>query len=129
MCNCYDGDAPACFTQKNRRARKPHSCIECSKAIAPGTVYEHISGIWDGRPDSFSTCLRCVVLREAHVKAEEALQRHEAEEMGLVSLFEACNPVIGTIQQTIGECAREEPVYVREFRKARRELMIGQAGR
>lgn len=122
MCNCYDGDAPAYFVQKIRKARKDHNCIECGKIIKSGQKYEHISGLWDGRPDSFSTCLPCVILKQAHIKAEEAVQTAEWEANGKRGWVEPCNPIIGDIRNAIGECARYEPAYVAEFRRARREL-------
>jgi hypothetical protein len=46
-----------------RTARKEHVCIECGEAITPGTRYEFTSGIWDGIPDAFKTCLSCVEIR------------------------------------------------------------------
>lgn len=59
-----DGDGPSCSDTVTRRARKEHVCCECRKPIAKGQLYEYISGVWDGRPDSFKTCLLCVEIRD-----------------------------------------------------------------
>lgn len=60
----HDGDGPECFSRKRPRARKEHRCTECRETIEPGQQYEHASGIWDGSPDSFKTCLSCVEIRD-----------------------------------------------------------------
>jgi hypothetical protein len=71
MIACYcDFDPPSVCRQETRYARKTHRCCECGRAIKPGERYEHVWGIWDGRPDTFKTCHICVSLREyvaAHV--------------------------------------------------------------
>lgn len=59
-----NSDAPSCFSTTTRVARKPHHCCECDEVIAPGQRYEYASGIWDGRPDAFKTCLSCVEIRD-----------------------------------------------------------------
>jgi hypothetical protein len=58
----YD-DAPSCTSTVTRRARKEHQCYECREVIPAGASYEYCSGIWDGRADSFKTCLSCVEIR------------------------------------------------------------------
>lgn len=58
-----DGPAPSCHSRDTRRARKEHVCNECREKIARGERYEYVSGVWDGRPDSFKTCLLCVEIR------------------------------------------------------------------
>jgi len=67
-CDCsidpYDFDAPACTIETWRKARKQHVCYECHLPIQPGERYQHISGIWDGRPDSFKTCEPCAQIRK-----------------------------------------------------------------
>lgn len=62
-----DCEMPQAFNQERRTARKQHSCCECHQPINVGTEYEHCSGIWDGTPDSFKTCLSCVEIREDYV--------------------------------------------------------------
>lgn len=47
----------------NRKARKSHECIECKGEIAPGEVYEFISGVFEGRGFSVKTCRECDSIR------------------------------------------------------------------
>lgn len=67
MCCPLDGgdrDAgPECFAEATRTARKEHACCECGKPIAKGTQYHYESGVWEGRPGAFKTCLPCVDIR------------------------------------------------------------------
>lgn len=69
-CNCsvdiHDYDAPSCCTTTMRRAAKVHKCCECHKAIAVGDEYEEVTGVWDGRPDRFRTCLSCRYIRDTY---------------------------------------------------------------
>ena len=60
MCDC---ESPQAFRQYMRVARKQHKCCECCKPIERGQQYEYTSGVWDGRGDSFKTCLSCVRIR------------------------------------------------------------------
>src|SRR5690348_18469687 len=80
MCDCSVDDGPSCYRSERRKARNEHRCVECGKPIRVGDIYEYASGIWDGCPGSFKTCLRCVVLRDAHIKAEELMQLDERSE-------------------------------------------------
>jgi hypothetical protein len=57
-------DGPSCSTTKVRTARKVHRCCECREDITVGTKYEYVSGIWDGRPGAYKTCLSCVEIRD-----------------------------------------------------------------
>ena len=68
ICDCSTdfGDAPSCSVVKTRRARKEHKCCECHGLILPGSRYEYTSGIWDGDPMDFKTCLTCVAIREQY---------------------------------------------------------------
>lgn len=50
-----------------RKARKVHVCSECCDQIAANESYEYVSGVWDGSPDSFKTCLLCVEWRDAFI--------------------------------------------------------------
>jgi hypothetical protein len=59
-----DGDGPSCAYSATRTARKAHVCGECREPIVRGQKYEYASGVWDGRPDSFKTCLLCVEIRD-----------------------------------------------------------------
>lgn len=65
MCSC-DVERPSAFRQIHRKARVQHKCCECKSDIPRGTVYEYSSGIWEGRPYSFKTCLLCVELRDGY---------------------------------------------------------------
>lgn len=67
-CSCtisidHDG-GPACHKEKIVTARKAHRCYECFKDILPGEKYEYVSGIWDGSPSTYKTCLDCKSIRD-----------------------------------------------------------------
>lgn len=64
---------PDCMREVTRRARKAHACCECRRTIKAGDRYEYISGVWDGTPDSYKTCLRCVDLRAAYYVTMDGL--------------------------------------------------------
>lgn len=59
-----DYEEPSCITYSTPRARVSHWCCECHHDIKPGDRYQRITGVWDGRGDTFKTCLNCVALRE-----------------------------------------------------------------
>lgn len=59
-----DLEMPSAIKQINRRARKEHKCCECRSVIKKGETYEYISGIWEGKPNSYKTCKSCVEIRE-----------------------------------------------------------------
>ena len=59
-----DGELPSCFTTTIRTARRNHRCCECYVPIEPGHQYQYVSGIWDGSPSSFKTCIPCVAARK-----------------------------------------------------------------
>lgn len=58
-----DGDGPSCSTESVRTARKEHRCCECDETISSGSKYEYVTGIWDGMPSVYKTCLSCVEIR------------------------------------------------------------------
>ena len=58
-----DVAAPEAFVCDMVRARKEHRCCECGNPIRKGCRYERVSGIWDGRPARFKTCLICRFIR------------------------------------------------------------------
>jgi len=67
-CSCtididHDG-GPDCYKEKIVTAMKKHKCGECLKEILPGEGYEYVSGIWDGDPESYKTCLDCKSIRD-----------------------------------------------------------------
>lgn len=57
-------DYPQAYRELTRKARKQYKCFECYNAIQVGEKYQYVSGVWDGKPDSFKTCLSCSDLRE-----------------------------------------------------------------
>lgn len=59
-----DGDGPECSTTVTPRARKEHRCVECRETIKIGARYEKTSGIWDGSPNTYRTCLSCTEIRD-----------------------------------------------------------------
>ena len=61
-CGCiggWDGPEAICYLERVVVARKPHTCVECRRVIAPGHRYERITGLWDGKWDTFRMCLAC----------------------------------------------------------------------
>lgn len=54
---------PSCSNAISRTARRQHTCCECRATIQPGDVYEYASGVWDGTPGSFKTCMLCIDAR------------------------------------------------------------------
>ena len=61
-CDC-DCNQPAVYRSNIQRARKAHTCYECSSQIAPGESHQYVFGVWDGDPGSFRTCSFCLELR------------------------------------------------------------------
>lgn len=59
-----DFEGPSCSSTTLRTARKDHICCECDLGIKKGDKYEYTSGVWDGYPDSFKTCLSCKEIRD-----------------------------------------------------------------
>ena len=56
-------DYPEAYTERTRIARKPHKCCECKGTILFREPYRYVSGVWDGRGDSFKFCQECWELR------------------------------------------------------------------
>lgn len=78
---------PSAFTEKERKARKIHKCCECTHEITVGEKYQYVSGIWDGEPDSYKTCLSCATLRSDYTcKAGDELAFGELRE-GISNAF------------------------------------------
>lgn len=59
MCS-LDYDPPTMYVRKTVKARKPHRCCECGRAIEPGEQYQRVVGVWDGTFDKHTTCGQCV---------------------------------------------------------------------
>lgn len=77
MCSCDFAEAPACCVVRQVRARLEHTCYECGATIVPGETYEVASGIWDGHPRRFKTCLTCVAWKDAYVAEMASGERCE----------------------------------------------------
>ena len=54
---------PALLTSRRHVARTAHTCCECLDIIQPGTVYEHVRGLWCRTWRTFKTCASCTELR------------------------------------------------------------------
>ena len=67
-CECIEvtdcGEGPTVFVSKYRVARKSHKCHECGRSIVTGEKYLYESGIWEGVPKGFKTCVDCESLRQ-----------------------------------------------------------------
>lgn len=46
-------------------ARKRHACCECNRPILPGSEYQRVQGVWDGKWWTFKTHHRCNRVRLA----------------------------------------------------------------
>jgi hypothetical protein len=58
MCFTYDSYCDA-YTERVRKARKPHVCEGCARGIAVGETYTHVSGIFEGDPFTSRVCGAC----------------------------------------------------------------------
>ena len=74
-------ELPSCSTNSTPRAQKRHRCCECRGWIEPGETYALCSGIWDGEPDRFKTCLDCDALRAA---VDEGIDMEERTAFGML---------------------------------------------
>ena len=59
MCDS-ECDRPDAYSERVRKARKDHRCCACRETIRKGDRYFYTSGIWDGRPESYKHCIRCM---------------------------------------------------------------------
>ena len=57
-CGCSD-DRLDVYNESLRRARKSHTCSECSKKIEPGESYYHVSTLYDRMWESHKVCESC----------------------------------------------------------------------
>ncbi len=67
VCIGYSGDydGSSLYSSLNAVARKPHTCCECQKIIAPRERYERAKGKIDGGWFTAHTCLVCAEIRDA----------------------------------------------------------------
>lgn len=62
---CYCGYEPlATLSVRRPVARQVHKCCDCRRPINVGERYERVVGISDGGIDVYTTCGRCVSVRE-----------------------------------------------------------------
>lgn len=54
-------------THEERKARKPHRCVECRGTIAKGEVHHYYSGAWEGSGFSVRRCPECDTLYHRYV--------------------------------------------------------------
>lgn len=71
MSDYNDCIQPSAYRYLYRTARKSHECCECHREIKSGEKYEYISGIWDGLPTSYKTCLECADIRDKYLDNED----------------------------------------------------------
>jgi len=89
------------YSEKTRRARKPHRCYECNAPISRGDHYVNCTGKWDGDVSSFAICTTC----DAWSKAlREAIRARPGTEVCSCWCF-------GELLSQIREFAREELGY------------------
>lgn len=46
---------------ETRRASKFYKCCECGEQIQPGVLYEHLFTVYEGKVDTYKTCMFCAV--------------------------------------------------------------------
>jgi len=56
-------DLPDISETHRPKARKQYTCCECGRAIVPGERHERTRGLWEGRWETYRTCVPCVALR------------------------------------------------------------------
>jgi hypothetical protein len=64
MCECFLPDA------ETRKARRPHSCVECGDTIRPGDRYVHHASLWEGSVTTWACCLDCDAWGDALAEAQ-----------------------------------------------------------
>lgn len=65
-----DWGGPSVYGEKEVKARKAHSCVECSALILPGEIHLVYSGCWDG---SWSGGRQHLLCRDACVWIRDVL--------------------------------------------------------
>lgn len=65
MCSIDYADGYSTYLQDiHRKARKPHKCGECYRAINKGEVYLYEVVVFDEQVSSHKTCLHCEIARK-----------------------------------------------------------------
>lgn len=67
-CDCsVDHDMSPEFSREEFPvARKTYKCYECDEDIKPGQKYNKYVGVWDGRFNTYRTCMPCNRIREKY---------------------------------------------------------------
>lgn len=63
MCAIDDAEGWQFGSIEQRRARKPHCCIECGREIAAGEQYQYARGYYDGSWYTYRSCRNCTAAR------------------------------------------------------------------
>lgn len=58
-----DCELPSVSTCKTVKARKTYRCCECQHAIVKGESHEVFTGIWEGKWETYRTCVCCAKAR------------------------------------------------------------------
>jgi hypothetical protein len=68
-CDCSIDDydcLPAIFSEGFPVARKLYKCCECAGEIKPGQKHYKATGLWDGKWETYRTCMACYRIRERY---------------------------------------------------------------
>lgn len=61
---CEPDDVCTVLTKSNPTAKKKHKCNECRREIAPGEQYLRETTLFDGKIDTWKTCIDCQSIRK-----------------------------------------------------------------
>jgi len=89
-CSVTVDDCASVYNERFVVARTEHKCCECWATIKPGEKYHKVSGCWDGRWSTYSTCLPCSTIREhycPHGSYFGMLEDHIEECLGFSYLY------------------------------------------
>lgn len=92
MCSCDVFDSPEFSDHGFRKARKPHRCVECGKAIQPGERYQYYTAKWEGDVTTSKMCLWCSALADGFNEIKD--DPH-------------CVYELGGLRECISECFQE----------------------
>ena len=112
-CDCTEAEA---YTEQTRRARKAHVCGECFTAIPIGERYLHVSGIWDGEPDSHRFHVACDEARQTFGRLVREAQKAAKERVRLALRSFGTFVMAGTVP-----APKSERPECAELRAAERE--------
>jgi len=64
-CYCDWGIECSVYNKTRPIAKKDHRCSECASDIKKGERYERVFGVWEGYPNTYKTCVNCLVVRDS----------------------------------------------------------------